>query len=146
MEEKNSMNSLIPMMEGWFKGLPKLPASVVDFLVMIAPWLALIFGILGVLGTLAALGILTAFAPLAMMGNVQGYGVGYIVILGGLISSVLGIIAFPGLNAKKIGGWNLLFWSEIVSIVASVLSISIGGVIGTIIGFYILFQIKSRYK
>lgn len=152
--EKTSMNSLIPMVEGWFKQLPALPANIVDVLVKIAPWLALIFGILGVLGSLAAFGVLTTFVnnPYAKMwgGPAVMYGesravLWYVPVIGAFISSVMGILAFPGLKANKVGGWTLLFWSQVVSVVTSAIGISVGGVIGALIGFYILFQIKARY-
>ena len=133
-------------LEGWFKKLPALPSSAVDVLVMIAPWIALVFGVLGILGGLAGLGLMSAFAPFAVMGRVGGYGLAMVASVGWLISSVLMLVAFPGLKAGKLGGWNWLFWSEVVSVVASVVAISIGSVIGALIGFYLLFQIKPRYK
>ncbi|MBI3341658.1 hypothetical protein HY024_00890 [Candidatus Curtissbacteria bacterium] len=146
------MDNLAKTMEGWFKQLPSLPASAVDVLVNIAPWIALVFGILGVLSGLAGFGLLTAFSPLAMMGGVNGYGLGFIAAIGLIVSSVLELAAFPGLKARKMSGWNLLFWSEIVSVVASVVGLVTGGagivgsVIGALIGLYLLFQIKPKYK
>ncbi|PIZ97017.1 MAG: hypothetical protein COX79_03875 [Candidatus Levybacteria bacterium CG_4_10_14_0_2_um_filter_36_16] len=56
------------------------------------------------------------------------------------------LMAFPGTKARKMSGWNLLFWSEAVSAVSAVVSMAFGGVVGAAIGFYILFQIKSHYK
>lgn len=140
-----SINSLVPMMEGWFKPLPKLPANIVDFLVMIAPWLALVFGIIGVLGTISALGFFAAFAPYAMMYGAGRAGLWQVAVIGGLISSVLTLLAFPGLKAMKINGWTMLFWAEVVSVVSTVVGMNIGGIIGALIGFYILFQVKARY-
>lgn len=139
------MDSLIKSMEEMFKKLPALPASGVDVLFKIAPWIALIFGILGILGSLAAFGIFTAYAPLATAVGVN-YGLGYVAGVGGAIASVLLLVAFPGLKAGKMGGWKLLFYSEAVSALTSLVGISIGGIIGALIGFYILFQIKPRYK
>lgn len=141
-----SINSLIPMMESWFKPLPKLPANVVDFLVMVAPWLALVFGIIGVLGTLAAFGVLSVVGPYAMMYGAKGAGLWQVAVIGGLISSIMSVLAFPGLKAQKVQGWTLLFWAEVVSVISTVLGMNVGGIIGALIGFYILFQIKARYK
>lgn len=134
------------MMESWFKPLPKLPANIVDFLVMIAPWLSLIFGIMGVLGALAAFGVWNAVGPYAMYWGAGRAGLWQVVIIGGLISSVLSILAFPGLRDRKLQGWTLIFWSQIVSVAAAVFGMNIGGIIGAAIGFYILFQVKPRYK
>ena len=140
------MDGLIKSLEDMFKKLPALPAKAIDVLVMITPWIALIFGILGVLSALTGLGVLTAFAPLAVAGAVGGYGLGYVALAALAISSVLMLVAFPGLKKVKAGGWRWLFYSEVASVIGSLVSISLGGIIGALIGFYLLFQIKSRYK
>lgn len=147
MAQNNSVNQLISQMEEWFSRLPPLPSNWKDVIVKITPWLALIFGVIGVLGSLAAVGILTFLAPFVVLGG--GIGVASGGIMGAvlaLVASVLLILAFPGTNAGKASGWNLLFWSEAVSVVSSVVAFSIAGVVGALVGFYILFQIKSHYK
>lgn len=140
------LDSLVKSLEEIFKKLPPLPANAVGVLVKITPWLALIFGILGVLTALAGFGILTAFAPFAVAGGVRGYGLGFIAAIGLGVSSLMMLLAFPGLRAGKMSGWTMLFWSEVVNVVASLVGFSLGSVIGAIIAFYILFQIKPRYK
>jgi hypothetical protein len=56
------------------------------------------------------------------------------------------IAALPGLFARKRSGWNLIFYSELLSIVYSLLSYNIiGGIVGGLIGLYILFQIRTLY-
>jgi hypothetical protein len=149
MAEKQT-KSVIDTMEDFFKKAPALPANVREVLVKITPWLALIFGILGILGGLGGVGLLTAFSPLAVFGGARGvasYGAGIIAAWVWLASSVLLLAAYPGTKAKKITGWNLLFWSEAVNVLGSLLSGSIvGAIIGGLIGFYLLFQIKSYYK
>jgi len=146
--QKVNMDQYMKMMEDWFSKLPSLPKSATDVLVKIAPWLSLIFGILGVLGALAATGFLAALSPLVMLGG--GFGVAVGGVVGGLlalVSSVLMIMAFPGLRDRKMAGWKWSFYSELVSVVASLISLNlVGAVIGALIGFYILFQIKSYYK
>ena len=144
---QNSVNQLVDTMEGQFKKLPSLPANWRDVIVNITPWLALVFGLIGVFGSLAAVGILTFLAPLVLLGGGVGVASGGIIgAVLALVASVLMVTAFPGTRAKKISGWNLLFYSEAVSLVSSVVFFSVGGVIGALIGFYILFQIKSHYK
>lgn len=146
MENNYSGAKLQSMLEEWFKKLPSLPPNVVDALYSVTPWIALVFGIIGVLGALSGFGVLTFLAPLAVMGGSGFYGMGIISTVGWLISSVLMLLAFTGLRAGKISGWNMLFWSEVVSVVASLIAFSLGSVIGAAIGFYLLFQIKPRYK
>lgn len=147
MENKKSAEQLQSMLEEWFKKLPPLPANAVEGLFKIAPWIALVFGVIGVLGSLSGFGALTFLAPLAAMGGASNYyGLGIISTVGWLVSSVLMLLAFTGLKDGKMSGWNLLFWSEVVSVVASLVVFSLGTIVGAAIGFYLLFQIKPKYK
>lgn len=138
------------MLEQFFAKAPPLPANAKDTLVKIVPIIAIVFGILGVLGSLSALGFLTTFSPFAAMGGgsmMSSYGTGFLSALLWLASSVLMLAAYPGTNARKMAGWNMLFWSEVVSAISSLVTLSlVSGVIGALIGFYLLFQIKSHYK
>jgi hypothetical protein len=130
---------------------PALPKSANDFLVSIAPWLALIFGVLAILAGIGGLGLFTAFSPLAYMYA----GAGYTTFL--LVASVIGIVegglmvlAFMPLKKRAVRGWNLLVWSEALVIVSSVVSLRVGDIVGALIGaaiaFYILFQVEPYYK
>jgi hypothetical protein len=113
------------------------------------PWIALIFGILGVIGAISGLGLLTATSPLALFGGAEGvaaYGGGFVAAIFWLISSALMLAAFSGLKAHKLQGWTYMFWSEIASLIGALLSFSFGGIIGVVIGVYLLYQIKSHYK
>lgn len=151
MAKKTSKEQgLLEMLEQFFSNAPALPKNAKETLVKITPILALIFGILGVLGGIGGLGILTIASPFMMFGGVEGasvYGGGFIAALLWLVSSIILLAAFPGTTARKQNGWNMLFWSEVVSIAGSLVSLSfISGIIGGLIGFYLLFQIKSFYK
>lgn len=133
--------------EDWFMKLPALPKGGRDAIVQITPWIALIFGILGVLVGLAGLGVLTFLSPFAMMGGgFAGVSTSLIGALLGLVASALLLASFPGTKTHKMQGWTMLFWSEVVSLVATIVAISISGVIFSLIAFYLLFQIKSYYK
>jgi hypothetical protein len=149
MAEKNSsmnVDQLIATMENFFKKAPQLPENIREVLVKIAPWFALVFGILGVIAGLGLVGV----SPLGM---VEGVGSSTFLMVSGLlsiVSSVLMLMAFPKLQKHQYSGWKLIFWSEIVSVVASLVGINagtiLGAVIGALIAFYILFQIKPHYK
>lgn len=146
MGDKKSTN-LQSMMEEWFGKLPPLPANAVESIFKIAPILALVFGILGVVLSIAGLSALSLFAPLAVVGGVAPqYSFGIIATIGWLVSSVMMLLAYPGLKAGKMSGWNMLFWSEVVMVVTAVIGISVVNVLGAAIGFYLLFQLKPKYK
>jgi hypothetical protein len=140
------MNSLIDTAGEWFEKLPSLPKDAKELLVKITPWVALIFGVLGVLRGIAGLGILTVFSPLAMMGGVKVVGLGFISPLLWLISSALLLAAFPGANKRKTQGWNFLVYSEAVSLITNILAVSLSGVIFTLVAFYLIYQIRSYYR
>jgi hypothetical protein len=148
--KKDQASDLIGSIEKFFEKAPALPKNAKDLIVQFTPWIAIIFGILGVLGALGGLGLLTVFSPLAIFGGVEGVksmGTGFISALFWLGSSVIMIMAYSGLKANKMGGWKMLFWSEIVNVAGSVISLNIiGGAISALIGLYLLFQIKSYYK
>jgi hypothetical protein len=150
MAKKTKQDGIIGTMEGWFANAPDLPKNAREVLVKITPILAVIFGLLGIVLSLGGLGVLTFFAPFAVFGGAKemsSYGGGFVAALFWFVSSILLFAAFPGTSARKLGGWKLLFWSEMVSFIGSIVTFSIvSGIIGALIGFYLLFQIKSYYK
>lgn len=110
MEEKTSTTQIIKMMEGWFKQLPPLPANAVETIFKITPILALVFGILGLLTGISALGILSILSPLAVIGGATHvYGLGIIATIGLIASSIMMLVAYPGLRAGKTGAGTCFF-------------------------------------
>ena len=135
------------MMEEWFLKLPPLPKNAREALVKITPWIALIFGILGILAGLAGFGLLAAFSPFIAMGSGLNGAAGSLVsAFLALVASVFLLLGFPGTKNKKMQGWKMLFWSEVISVIGAVIAISLSGVVFSAIGFYLLYQIKSYYK
>lgn len=147
---KSKSTDIIETMDEWFSKFPALPKHWRDILAKIASPLALIFGILGIIIAIWGLGIFTTTSPLAFFGGAAGvasYGTGILSVLIYLIGSILLLAAYPGLRAKKSKGWNLLFWSEMVNLIGGLVSLAIlSAIIGALIGFYIIFQIRSYFK
>ncbi len=140
--KQSSADKVISTTEEWFAKLPVLPKDARELLVKIMPWVALIFGVLGVVGSLFAFGVVSGTSAIVN----TGIGGGYVAIIIGLISAALLLAAFPGTRAHKEKGWKLLFWSEVVNTIGALLAISLFGVLFALIGFYVIFQIKSYYK
>lgn len=133
--------------EDWFMKLPPLPPRAREVLVQIAPWISLIFGILGILGSLAAFGFSAVLSPfVAMGGGMHQAGAFLIAAVVGLVGSVLLLASFPGLNKRRLQGWKLLFWSEIAGLVGAILNISPIGVVLSLVWIYVIFQMKAYYK
>jgi hypothetical protein len=134
------------MLEDVYKNAPKLPENARETLVNITPWIALIFGVLGVLAGISLVGV----SPLGMFGGVHNTTMLLVSGVASVVASVMMLMAYPKLQKRLMGGWVLLFWSEVVNIASSLLTLSVSNVISTVIwaaiAFYILFQIKSHYK
>lgn len=141
------LDKLIAYLGDLYKKAPDLPKNIRDFIVTVIPWFSLVVGVLGVLGMLAAIGALTVFSPAVVMGGGIGTAAGLsLAVVFGLIESVITLIAVPSLMKKKAMGWRLLFISQSLGVVSTILTVTLGGLIGAAIGFYILYQIKLSYK
>lgn len=122
------------------------------------PWLAGFGGIIGVLGGISLMlnglgitntywwGVLAGFSPTYMVVS------GFLEIIGGIIL----LLAFNPLKARQRTGWILLFWSMVVGLAGSAVTMVfmptdlvsevLGLAIGLVIGFYLYFQIESSYS
>jgi len=145
------LNDLKKYLDKYYIKLPKFPKGLNDFIVSVSPWLALIFGILAVMGGITVFGAFSTISPFAAIAGVRGYAFTALfstAIL--LVQGIIELLAFLPLKARKVKGWNLMFYSLILSVVSSIIALSIQSVlnalIGGLIGYYILYQIKSYYK
>jgi hypothetical protein len=145
----NTNNGLIQALDNLFgdKGPIQLPKVTKAW---IAKW-AWVFALIGVIirgfGLLTLLGLGAVFSGIAASyGSFSffsslGFGILFLAAEGLLL-----LISLPGLKHQKLHGWNFAFYAEMVAIVGNILSFNIvGAVISALIGFYILFQIRSRF-
>ena len=144
----------------------QLPKDVRDILVKIAPWLALAGGVIGLASSWGfwraghAVNRLVDWAnqfSTALGGEVSASRLGimwYVSLIAMVVQSVLMLAAFGGLKEQKKVGWNLLFYSSLVSALLAVAYLFtpgygfvsfLGSLIGTAIGMFLLFQIRERY-
>ena len=129
-----------------FKNLPHLPKNISDILVAIAPYFAIIGGIVSLLSVISLMFLNnTLFYRYSYLyGSVNNFSIVFIVT--SLISSVLLITAFSDLLNKKIFGWRLLFWSSNVGLLSSLLTLNfVSAVISAAISWYLLFEMRSSY-
>ena len=120
----------------------QLPDNAKEWIVKYGPWIAIVLLILALPPLLFALGLSTV-----LVGDVA-YAAGFTYVTVVLILEVgLLIAALSGLFARKMSGWTLVFWSQVVSCVFSILhGALIGAILGGLIAFYILFQVRPLYK
>ncbi len=122
-----------------FKPLPKMPKGLVDFLVGIAPFAAVIGGIATIWSGLSIMGI----GRWGRWWHVGSWW--YVEAIVMVLAGVLTILAYDGLKNKKIGGWRILFWVAMLRIVDLVMWFSVSSLLGMAISLYILFQVKGEY-
>ena len=108
----------------------------------------MLFAIPAVLLVLGLGALVAPFTVFLGPGYAVGYGLGYVfsmVVLG--VSIVLEALAIPGLFARSKKGWKLVFYATLVGFLSNVIGFQIvAGLIGALIGLYILFQVKEYYK
>ncbi len=126
---------------------PQIPAIWRQRLVTVIPWITLIIFVLTLPAILLVFGIGAVLIPGAMMVGGIGTGVGYTIGLIFLaVTLLLELIALPGLFKHTHQGWRFAYYASLLSMLHNIIYFSIGGIIGGIIGLWILFQIKSYYR
>jgi len=147
----DSLKQLETTLEQYFvKKAPALPANIKDLIVKFAPYLSIISAVITVPAILVLFGlgsIATTLAPMAGVSGVNALPTMWLGILLLIPVVVLEIMAIPGLFARSIKGWRYVYWAQLISVASNLVQLNIvGAIIGAIIGFYFIFQIKSHYK
>jgi hypothetical protein len=143
-----TLSNLEETLNGYFvKKAPfQLPMGVKEFIVSFGPWIALVLLVLSLPVLFAAIGLGAFLAPFAVLGgaNAAAFTVGTVF---SLVSLVLEAMALPGLFKRKKSGWNLLFYSSLVSVAGAIVAFNLfGALLNAVIGWYFIFQIRSMYK
>ncbi len=150
------------------KKAPALPANGKKALVEYLPWINLFFGIIALYtayvlwhwahianGLIDYANQLSATYGSPSVANVDRMGLGIwlgLIIL--VIQAVIYIAAFQATRERKKSGWDLMFYAALLNVVYGVVILfsnygSIGSLLGTLvgsaIGLYLLFQIRSSY-
>ena len=158
------MQQLEKPLENAFKSVPPLPENARKGLATALPWLALLGGVLSLVGawnlyrltTIAdqyLSGIYNAFGYTAPLAGVTATAWVAIIVL--VVQAVMLLVAFPALRANKKSGWNLVFWADLLMVVYTVVTdlfsgyVNIGSFIvyllGTAVGLYLLFQVRPYF-
>lgn len=149
-------SDLISLLEPYFtKQAPfQIPKKWRENLVSWIPWINLVIGILLLPAVLVVIGFGTVVGVVApTVGVSTGLFYWLSIILAAASIAIL-FITFPGLKARKLSAWKLVFWADIIYLAYGIVSaLSTGDIlgiftnlIGTAIALFVLFQIKSYYK
>lgn len=146
---------LIDQVGAPFAKAPHLPENVRAVLAKISPWLALLGGVLGIFGGLSTFGAQNTYNSfMAYAPQLAKINPSYFLISGvlSLVSGAIMLMAFKPLQARKKEGWIYIFWSDVVGVVQSVVSLLLaaanpaGVVVGILVSFYLLFEMRSEFK
>lgn len=150
--QSKSFKSYITQLEDFLnlylvKKAPALPANVKEFIVNFAPWITLILIIIAVPAMLWVLGLGTFLMPFGfMMGPQAGFNYALSFIFSAA-SIVLEAMAIPGLFKRQKSAWYLVFYADLINVVYNIITLNVAGlIIGSLISFYFLFQVREYYK
>lgn len=154
--------------EGLFKSAPPMPENAKKSLVNAWPWIALVFGVLQLLVALGLWGIVSAAERAVNVANTYsmiyaGQTVSlsaldktaiYLGLIVLVVDAVILLRAYPELKKRTRRGWDLLFLGSLLNLLYAVVSLFINqrgvgsfvfSLLGSAVGFYLLFQVKSHY-
>ena len=122
----------------------QIPDGGREAIVKYGPWIVVVLLVLSLPALLVILGVGTALVPFGGVGYATGFG---LAAIGLCVQLALQVMALPGLFARKMSGWRLMFYAQIVGVVTSLLSGAIvAAILGALIGFYLLFQVRGLYR
>ncbi|HEX5070196.1 MAG TPA: hypothetical protein VFV78_08255 [Vicinamibacterales bacterium] len=126
----------------------QIPHAGREWLVRFGPWIVLILLILWLPALLWLFNVNSRWAYRWTAYDSFHYSPRYWPWMLGLMASfALMILALPGLFARRASGWRLALYAEIVSLITGLLAMDIvGTLIGALVAFYVLFQIRPLYK
>ncbi|KKQ01668.1 MAG: hypothetical protein US11_C0005G0024 [Candidatus Roizmanbacteria bacterium GW2011_GWA2_36_23] len=126
--------------------VPAIPDEWRELIVKLAPWFSLILMIIALPAILAVFGLGAIVMPFSFIGGVQ-FGVNYIITLAfSVVLIILEALAIPGLFKRQEKAWKLLYYATLLGGLQNIVTMQIGGLIGTLVSLYLLFQVKGYYK
>jgi hypothetical protein len=129
--------------------LPQAPPGLLDGYMKFAPWIAIIFGALGVLFSVLLLVLGTAMAPLAVLfGGTAGANYTGALLLGLLVSVLINVLELVGgymMLQRRLTGWWLIAVGMLVTVLQSLFGRSILVLIVVLLIAYVHLQVKPNY-
>lgn len=146
---KQAMSQLDTILNEYLvKKAPVLPQNLKEVLVKFAPYLTILSVVVSVPSLLSMLGLsasVTKDLYWAMVGF-TGYNF-YLAIAFSLVIVALQALAVPGLLARKLQGWTMLYYAVLVNAVSMLMGMNlVSFVVWTGLSLYVLFQVRSMYR
>lgn len=129
------------------KKAPSIPANIKELIVKYGPYLIIVSLLISAPSILALFRVNSYLDGLGyMVGNQYSANYRFSLIILGLCL-LLQALAIPGLLKRSLSSWRLLYYSVFVTALSSLINLNlISLLVGSLISFYLLFQIKSYYK
>ncbi|GAA4453827.1 hypothetical protein GCM10023189_19450 [Nibrella saemangeumensis] len=124
----------------------QIPLNFREGFVKYWPIVSLVLLLIGLPAILAFLGLGTLFMPASFMGGVSVGMMYSITMILAIVSFVLSALALPGLFNRKRQGWVFSYYAQMISLVSSVLSISVFGIVFGLLWLLLLFQVRNYYN
>lgn len=133
----------------WFDSLysklPRLGSELREFIVKALPAVALTVGVLFTFASVVEI-LGTPFFSIITVGEGSWVFQRLLIVnVIGIFEGLFMVLAFRYLRKRQRLGWNLLFWSQILWIVSSVISMSPSFILGFLF-LYPLFQVRGYYR
>lgn len=127
-----------------YKSMPKLSKGVRATIEGALPWFVLVMSIFAVFGMFATLGLGAIASPFMILGK-RSFTMFWLSWGVAAVQLVLEVMAIPGLFNKRRAAWMLLYYSNTLGLLMSIISFSVGGIILALFLIYVLYQVKSSY-
>ena len=130
-----------------FEKVPyKIPEDIKEFIVKYGPWINLVLLVLALPIVLAAFGLSLFALPFVVVMSPTHSLYGFIIWIITIVGFVIQIMALPGLFARAIKSWYLIYYATLINAFSALVSQNFFGfIIGTALSLYVLFQIKDKY-
>jgi hypothetical protein len=129
------------------KKAPNLPENIKESIVKYSPYIAIIVMIMCLPMLLFTLGLGGLLLPLGILGGIGSGFKAMINLVFMVITLAFSIAALPGLFKRTKKSWKLMFYCSLLTTLSNLLTLNLGNlIIGSIISWYFLFQIRSYYK
>ena len=147
--------AIADIMKSW----PHLPKEFTKWLASNSWWLVLIVVVPAIFNIVPMAGMVLTEAAFMMSSGLAATRMASVLVpvsaalLGGIVTVGIGAMAILPLKAMQKRGWDLLFLSATIgggmSFIANVIIFSLSGMVGIVIGmviaYYVLFEIRSYF-
>jgi len=128
--------------------LPAAPENLVDGYVRWAPWVAIVFGLLGVLAFLLLSALSTVMLPILALFGAAGIHAGGTALIESLLGIVICVLEIAGgvmmLQRRELGWWILAFGLAI-GILTNLLHVAVLTLVLTLLIAYVHIEARPQY-